>query len=92
MKKLIDKLSRNEAGWGANILAGILILTAYGISWALVCGACKLAAVRFGWTYDITTASGLWVLIFAGKSVIASFIKTRKRKGKDGCDCHCCNH
>lgn len=56
---------------------GILVLS-YGLSWLITCGLIKLITMCFGWEFEWSTATGIWLIICILSLTFKSKVNTKK--------------
>ena len=69
MLKIIKKIA---TGGTAMLIAVLIFVVIYGISWLVTCGIIKLITMCFGWTFKWSIATGIWLVLCVVKSVFDS--------------------
>lgn len=69
MKKIINRFVDWFVDYLPIILAILLIVGGYALSWIVTCGLIKLITMCFGWTFSWGIATGIWLIIYIAKSV-----------------------
>ncbi len=52
------------------ILAALIYIAAYAISWGVVVGLLKLIGLCFGFSISLATATGVWLLLYLVKFIL----------------------
>ena len=73
-KNLKNKIA--EGGAVALVVIGILV-SAYGLSWIVMCGIIKLITMCFGWTFKWSIATGIWLIICVLRSIFNVTVKNK---------------
>ena len=73
-KNLKNKIA--EGGAVALVVIGILV-SAYGLSWIVMCGIIKLITMCFGWTFKWSIATGIWLIICILRSIFNVTVKNK---------------
>ena len=73
-KNLKNKIA--EGGAVALVVIGILAF-AYGLSWIVTCGIIKLITMCFGWTFNWSVATGIWLIICILRSIFKVTVKNK---------------
>lgn len=56
----------------ATLIAVLIFVVIYGISWLVTCGIIKLITMCFGWTFKWSISTGIWLVLCVTKSVFGS--------------------
>lgn len=52
------------------ILAALIFIAMYAISWGIVVGLLKLIGLCFGFSISLTTATGIWIVLCLVKFIL----------------------
>ena len=60
------------------VVAAIILLAVYAISWICTCGVIKLITLCFGWTFSWATATGVWLIMCLARTVLKNSTTVKK--------------
>ena len=66
----------NKRKVSAVIVAILILIISYGLSWVITCGIIKLITLCFGFTFSRAIATGIWLILCL---LSATFKTTVKR-------------
>lgn len=67
----MNKITKNkikEGGLIAVMVIGLIVIC-YSLSWIVTCGIIKLITMCFGWTFKLSIATGIWLILCIMKSI-----------------------
>lgn len=67
----MNKITKNkikEGGLIAVMVIGLIVIC-YALSWIITCGIIKLITMCFGWTFKLSIATGIWLILCIMKSI-----------------------
>lgn len=53
----------NKRKVSAVIVAILILIISYGLSWVITCGIIKLITLCFGFTFSWAIATGIWLIL-----------------------------
>lgn len=60
------------------LIAIIMVVALYAISWIVTCGILYLITLCFGLTFSLATATGIWLVICILQSIFKSNVTVKK--------------
>ena len=73
ISKKIEKLCAK--GKTAVLLAILVLIACFGLSWIVTCGIVKLITLCFGWTFTWGIATGIWLILCLLKANLKVTVK-----------------
>ena len=69
------KHTYKKHGWAAIIVAILICVAFFALSWAVTCGIIKLITACFGLKFSWKVATGIWLIMMLAKGVFSVNVK-----------------